>query len=62
MSYGEDLIFNLSYLQYVKIIKTTNQTRYNYIADIDNSLANKYRADRFKTGKIIFEELYKFLK
>lgn len=62
MSYGEDLIFNLSYLQYVKIIKTTNQTRYNYIADIDNSLANKYRADRFKTGKIIFEELYKFFE
>lgn len=62
MSYGEDLIFNLSYLQYVKMIKTTNQTRYNYIADIDNSLANKYRADRFKTGKIIFEELYKFFE
>lgn len=62
MSYGEDLIFNLRYLQYVKIIKTTNQTRYNYIADTDNSLANKYRADRFKTGKIIFEELYKFFE
>lgn len=62
ISYGEDLIFNLKYLKYVKMIKYSRGIRYNYIADTENSLSNKYRKERFENGEILYKELYSFFK
>lgn len=60
--YGEDLLFNLTYLMYINRITFVNETKYNYIVDNTGSLSQRYRKDRYQNGKKLFEALYSFFK
>lgn len=46
-SYGEDLIFNFSYLKYVRKVATVPVSDYYYRQEIGDSLSHKVRPDRF---------------
>lgn len=49
-SYGEDLLFNFSYLKYCKTISYTPATTYFYNQDNTDSLSHKYRENMFENG------------
>lgn len=49
-SYGEDLLFNFSYLKYCKTISYTPETTYYYNQDNSNSLSHIYRENMFENG------------
>ena len=46
-SYGEDLLFNFNYLNYVRNIATVPNKLYHYRVSTDNSLSTKFRPDKF---------------
>lgn len=50
ISYGEDLLFNLKYLNYCSIIKYVSYPQYFYYTDNQNSLSHIYRENRFING------------
>ena len=63
LSLGEDLLFNIEYLKYVKNdIVILNKNLYNYVISEENSLSNKYYEDLFSINKRIYSELYYFMK
>lgn len=49
-SYGEDLLFNFSYLKFCKTISYTSETTYYYNQDNSNSLSHIYRENMFENG------------
>ena len=60
LSLGEDLIFNLEYLEYVDSdILIENKCLYNYILRNRDSLDNKYYSNLFDIYKLLYESLYK---
>lgn len=61
LSLGEDLLFNLEYLDCSNgKILTVNQPLYNYLRDGKQSLDNKYYPDFFDIYKRINGEMYKY--
>lgn len=50
ISYGEDLLFNLKYLNHCSIIKYVSYPQYYYYTDNQNSLSHIYRENRFING------------
>lgn len=61
ITYGEDLLFNFHYLEYIKNISFTNQTTYFYRKDSPDSLSKVYRDDRFENEIILAESMKKFM-
>ena len=45
--YGEDLVFNFDYLEYVKKISITDRTKYYYRHESEQALSKKYRRNRY---------------
>lgn len=62
ISIGEDLLFNLKYINKCKNINIIKDVLYNYIALDNGSLTRSYQKDRFKNQKMLFTEVRKFLK
>lgn len=60
--FGEDLIFNFKYMEYIDKIRYTNKTYYNYRSETENSLSKKFRYDYFETGKMLKDTMIYFLK
>lgn len=56
ISLGEDLKFNLEYIQYSKKIKTIKDELYNYFVDNKMSLSKKYNSSLWNNEKDIFLE------
>lgn len=52
---GEDINFNLDYLQFCKGLFFINECLYNYYEDRENSLCHKYYANLFEINKITYE-------
>lgn len=50
MSYGEDLMFNLSYMSHCNSISCNNEPIYCYYCSNELSLSKKYRSNLFETG------------
>lgn len=62
ISLGEDLLFNLEYLNYVQEnIIILNSQLYNYELRKSESLDNKYYYNLFEIYKILNKELYNFM-
>jgi glycosyltransferase involved in cell wall biosynthesis len=59
---GEDMIFNLSYMKYVKNIRIVNDIVYNHTRFNEASITKKYHPNLFFTRKLIHEELVSFLE
>jgi len=58
ISLGEDLLFNLEYLKYIKgDIIIVNESLYNYILRDRESLDNKYTENLFDIYKLLYSEL-----
>lgn len=55
----EDVLFNYKYLEYVKVVKITNKSLYNYRI-ISNSASRKYTDNIFEINNILFKELLKY--
>lgn len=51
-SYGEDLLFNCAYIKNCNRIAFRICANYHYI-DVENSLSNSYREDRFENGLLV---------
>lgn len=62
MSLGEDMIFNFTYLDYVKKFKVINKPLYNYRNDNEISLLRKYRKEIFDEEKLLNERWYEIIK
>lgn len=58
-NYGEDLLFNLSYLRYCKSIVTISEALYCYIRRND-SLSTRFREDMFEINYAQWHELMAF--
>lgn len=52
---GEDINFNLDYLQFCKGLFLVDKCLYNYYEDRENSLCHKYYANLFEINKITYE-------
>lgn len=61
VSIGEDLIFNLNYVNKCKKINILNDALYNYIALEEGSLTRSYQKNHFENQKMLFVEVRKFL-
>lgn len=48
-SYGEDLLFNFQYLEYVRTITCVNQSHYHYRIIGSGTLSSTFRANQFDT-------------
>lgn len=57
--YGEDLIFNYSYINYVHKIAITNNSGYNYQIRI-NSLSTSFRTDKYESDVRQWTIIYNF--
>lgn len=62
MEYGEDLIFNLKYLNFIKTISYKKYPIYYYDHSNDVSLSQKYRPDLFENGVKINKALMSLFK
>ncbi len=59
---GEDLFFNLDYMDYVEKIKIIDNVVYNHIWDNPSSITKKYHANLFLSRKLMHERLILFLQ
>lgn len=55
-SIGEDLIFNLNYLKYGKIIRTVSCVGYHYCINENDSLIHNFTDERINNSIILFHE------
>lgn len=62
MKLGEDLMFNIRYLDKCKGINTLPICPYNYYQLNDDSLTSKYKNDHFNTEKSLYTQIRSFLK
>ena len=62
ISYGEDLLLNLEYLQYSKKIGFNNQVYWPYVQDNTNSLSNKRRPDKIHIVKKLHASIRTFFE
>lgn len=58
---GEDLLFNLEYINQCKRINIINDTLYNYITFNSDSLTRSYKKNLFENQKMLLEEIIRFL-
>lgn len=61
ISYGEDLIFNYKYMEYINKIKYIDTTHYYYRSEVENSLSKRFRFDFFENGKRLNKVIIDFL-
>lgn len=61
VNYGEDLLFNLQYLEEITEIEITSKILYNYNVLNKNSLANKYSLNRFENTNTQINKIGDFL-
>jgi len=57
LSLGEDLLFNLRYLEYCKKISIIEDILYNFICYNKDSLSRRYRDDFFEVQQRLFHEV-----
>lgn len=62
MSLGEDLMFNLSYLENVEKIYVMKHAGYQYCIDNDQSLGIRYREDKFENSLFLHNKILNFTK
>lgn len=60
MVYGEDLIFNLQYIEHIESISYKRKPEYFYDHGNEDSLTHKYRKNRFENGIKINHSLKNF--
>lgn len=60
LSLGEDLIFNLNYLQQCKRIAIVDCSGYHYCIENGNSLAFQFREDRFENSCYLHRQVFQF--
>lgn len=58
---GEDLLFNLHYLNACNKISIINDVFYNYVRYNNNSLTRSFKRDLFENQQMLFREVRKFL-
>jgi len=58
---GEDLLFNLDYLNHCKKINLINESLYNYIDYNYNSITSKYINNFFENQQMLFKAVREFL-
>ena len=59
---GEDLLFNLDYLEVCQNIRVTNESLYNYIIfNNTNSLTGSYINDFFENQQMLFQRVREYL-
>lgn len=61
-AFGEDLLFNFEYLQYVKKIATVAKSNYFYRKDEENTLSRKFRKDQFSNDYRLWNVRVNYLK
>lgn len=61
MSYGEDLLFNLKYLEYCNGVIETREQLYNYIMQNTDSLEAKYKPDLFENQTRLYKAVKQFM-
>jgi len=61
ISYGEDMLLNLEYLQCINKIVFTNEVYWPYVQDNVNSLSNKRRDDKIDIVKLLHGSIENFL-
>lgn len=62
LSLGEDLIFNLEYLQGIDKISIISEGLYNYVLESEDSLTSTYRKDSFEIAVFLNNQVNKFCK
>lgn len=62
LSLGEDLLFNLEYIKNCETIAVVREVGYQYCIENQDSLAIKYREDRFENGMYLHEQVVAFAK
>lgn len=60
-NWGEDLIFNLEYLDRCNEISIINNKLYNYITYNKESITNNYNKNKYYNSKFMYNEIRKFL-
>lgn len=58
LSLGEDLIFVLDYIKYIKKFVLINKPYYKYLVESNESLSTKYRSDLLNINIKLIEEIY----
>jgi glycosyltransferase involved in cell wall biosynthesis len=61
LNLGEDLIFNLAYLQYAKLIKVIDICLYEYNITQNDSLSRGYKKNFFDIQLLLFDKTFFFL-
>jgi glycosyltransferase involved in cell wall biosynthesis len=61
IKWGEDLSFNLQYIDFCSIITITNKKLYNYVNYNSNSITSKLNKDLFKIQSSMYKEVKGFL-
>lgn len=61
MSYGEDFLFNLQYLEYCNGVIETREKLYNYIVQNPESLEAKYKTDLYENQYSLYCAAKKFM-
>ena len=62
LSLGEDLLFNLAYLQECEKISVLDHAGYQYCIENENSLAIQYREDKFENSLFLHNKVIAFAK
>lgn len=62
MKIGEDLIFNIQYMENVKSVHLISEVVYNHVLDNQTSITKKYHDNLFATRKFMHKELIRFLE
>ncbi|MED3735328.1 glycosyltransferase family 2 protein [Virgibacillus pantothenticus] len=62
ISFGEDLLFNLHYLQYCKRIYILHDSLYKYVNANVHSLSRAYRKNYFKEQQFLLNKVQSFLE
>lgn len=61
MSYGEDFLFNIKYIQYINGVIETREQLYNYIVQNPNSLESVFKADLFENQTRLYQAAKDFM-
>lgn len=59
---GEDLLFNLAYLEVCPMVHIINQPLYNYVIHDDQSLSREFNSEFFSNQYMLHHEVKKFLQ
>lgn len=62
LSIQEDLLFNINYLKYTKLIKISSYVGYNYIFKNNNTLSTNFKEYYFENRVYVFNSMYNTVK